>query len=91
LPRTLRFEAITFGHIVLGLDHSVLEMHRAHEHAHVRQYERWGVLFFPLYLGSSLVQLLRGRDPHGRNHFEQEAFTCAAAAELNSKDNFIFE
>lgn len=80
LPRAIRFEAITLGHIVLGLNHTVLETHRLHEHAHVRQYERWGMLFFPLYLGSSLAQLLRGRDPHCHNHFEQEAFMNAASA-----------
>jgi hypothetical protein len=80
LPRAIRFEAITLGHIVLGLNHTVLENHRLHEHAHVRQYERWGMFFFPLYLGSSLAQLLRGRDPHCHNHFEQEAFMNAASA-----------
>ena len=76
----IRFEAITLGHIVLGLNHTVLETHRLHEHAHVRQYERWGMLFFPLYLGSSLAQLLRGRDPHCYNHFERKAFMNAASA-----------
>ena len=80
LPLGIRFEAITLGHIVLGLNHTVLKTHRLHEHAHVRQYERWGMLFFPLYLGSSLAQLLRGRDPHFYNPFEQEAFMNAASA-----------
>jgi len=74
LPRVMRFEAITFGHVVLGSNHTVIEANRSHEHAHVRQYERWGLLFFPLYLGSSLVQLLRGRDPHHQNHFERQAY-----------------
>jgi len=46
----------------------------------VRQYERWGMLFFPLYIGSSLAQLLSGRDPHCYNHFEREAFMNAASA-----------
>lgn len=40
----------------------------------MRQYERWGVLFFPLYLGSSLLQLLRGRSPYWHNHFELQAY-----------------
>ncbi len=69
----LRFVAITFGHVVLGLDHSVLREHRAHEHAHVRQYERWGILFFPLYLGSSVAQIARGRHPYWHNAFERHA------------------
>lgn len=74
LPRRVRFEAITFGHVILGVNHVALETHRSHEHVHVRQYERWGILFFPLYLGSSLAQWARGRNPHYRNHFEREAY-----------------
>jgi hypothetical protein len=31
-------------------------------------------LFFPLYLGSSLLQIVRGRDPYLDNPFEREAF-----------------
>lgn len=74
LPEGLRFGAITFGHVIIGLDSRVLEHARSHEQVHVRQYERWGLLFFPLYLGSSLVQYLRGRDPYRDNCFEAEAF-----------------
>jgi len=73
-PRVMRFEAITLGHVVLGLNHTIIETHRLHEHAHVRQYERWGLLFFPLYLGSSLTQLWSGQDPHRQNCFEREAY-----------------
>ena len=80
LPHPLRFSAITFGHVVLGIDHSVLEHCRAHEQVHVRQYERWGVLFFPLYLGSSLFQAARGRRPYWDNHFERQAREEAARA-----------
>ena len=75
LPACARFGAITFGHVIIGTDHGVLERARAHEHVHVRQYERWGVLFFPLYAGSSLVQWLRGRDPYWSNCFEREAYS----------------
>ena len=74
LPRCASFAAIAFGHVIIGLDHSLLERVRPHELIHVRQYERWGVLFFPLYLGSSLVQLLRGRHPYLDNAFEREAY-----------------
>ena len=77
LPEGLRFGAITLGHVIVGLDHGVLAAARAHEQVHVRQYEKWGVLFFPLYLGSSLVQLARGRDPYRDNCFEAEAFAKA--------------
>jgi hypothetical protein len=80
LPSAIRFEAITLGHIVLGLNHAVLETHRVHEYAHVHQYERWGMFFFPLYLGSSLTQLFRGRDPHRNNYFEREAYLSASSS-----------
>jgi len=81
-PRHCRFGAITFGHIIIGVDHQTLAHHRLHEHVHVRQYERWGVLFFPLYLGSSLLQIARGRDPYLSNAFEREAFANSASCEL---------
>ena len=76
-PRSMQFMAITFGHVVLGLSHDVLAQERAHEHSHVRQYESWGLLFFPLYVASSAVQLVRGRHPYWHNAFEREAFTRA--------------
>ena len=82
LPRRCRFGAITFGHVIIGLDHQTLAHHRLHEHVHVRQYERWGVLFFPLYLASSLLQIARGRDPYLNNAFEREAFAKSVSCEL---------
>ena len=78
-PRAMHFEAITLGHVVLGSSQAVLSRMRTHEQVHVRQFERWGVLFFPLYAGSSLWQLLRGRDPYRQNCFEREAFRAAGA------------
>ena len=74
LPRPFRFAAITFGHVIIGTDHAVLDHVRFHERVHVRQYERWGIVFFPAYLASSLVQLARGRHPYLHNFFEREAF-----------------
>jgi|SRR5690606_1357895 hypothetical protein len=74
LPRALQFSAMTLGHVVIGIDQRALAECRVHERVHVRQYERWGVLFFPLYLGSSLLALVRGRDPYWHNHFEREAY-----------------
>ena len=73
LPRFLRFTVITIGHVILASSQHLLSSHRAHECVHVRQYERWGVLFIPLYLISRFVQLIRGRDPYLANRFEQEA------------------
>ena len=79
LPVPLRFTAITLGHVIVGVDHDALRRARFHEHVHVEQYERWGVLFFPLYLASSFVQGLRGRHPYFDNCFEREAHVRDAA------------
>jgi len=77
LPAPFGFSAITLGHVIVGLDHATLAAVRLHEQVHVRQYERLGALFFPLYVGSSVVQLLRGRDPYFDNRFEREARALA--------------
>jgi hypothetical protein len=69
----LPFSAITLGHVVIAANDRELERLRAHERVHVRQYERWGPLFVPAYLVSSLVLWLRGRDPYWDNPFEVEA------------------
>lgn len=74
LPRALQFDAITLGHVVIATDKRTLAECRVHERVHVRQYERWGVLLFPLYVLSSVTQLLRGRDPYRHNYFERQAF-----------------
>ena len=55
-----------------GSAHTLCQL-RAHEQEHVRQYERWGVVFFLAYPASSLIQLLRGRHPYWLNHFEVQA------------------
>ena len=81
LPRHCRFGAITIGHVIIGVDHETLARCRLHEHVHVRQYERWGVLFFPLYLFSSFLQLVQGRDPSLDNFFEREAFAKSASCD----------
>jgi len=66
--------AMTLGHVVIGQDAALLELTRTHERIHVRQVERWGPLFIPLYLLFSLISLLRGRDPYRDNPFEREAY-----------------
>jgi hypothetical protein len=73
LPKAMHFGAITFGHVIVGVDQAALDRSRAHEHVHVRQYERLGILFFPAYVGSSLRQLLSGGHPYTDNRFEKEA------------------
>lgn len=66
--------AITLGHVILGVSDELLQRVRAHEHVHVRQYERWGPCFIPAYLGWSLYRYLQGRDPYRENPFEVEAY-----------------
>ena len=66
--------AMTFAHVVIGRDAECLESTREHERVHVRQYERWGILFYPAYLLASLWLLLRGRDAYLENPFEREAY-----------------
>lgn len=68
-----RYAAITFGHVVLSVDDPIPERVLDHEMVHVRQYERWGPLFLPMYGISSLVSLLRGRHFYRDNHFELQA------------------
>jgi hypothetical protein len=71
-----RFQAraMTLGHVILGCDANALDVTRAHELVHVRQYERWGPLFIPAYLLSSAWLWLRGLDPYRDNPFEVEAY-----------------
>lgn len=79
LPAPFSFSAITLGHVILGIDEEVLAAVRLHEQVHVRQYERWGLLFGPAYLLSSLSQWALGRRPYRDNHFEREAYAKAGA------------
>jgi hypothetical protein len=73
LARRLRFRAITLGHVIVAVTREDLERSRAHELVHVRQYERWGIAFFPAYAASSLWQWLKGRRAYWDNGFEIEA------------------
>ena len=75
-----RFGAITFGHVVIARDAEHMAALRAHERVHVRQYARWGILFFPLYLASSCWQLLNGRRFYRDNCFEREAYGDAPSS-----------
>ena len=70
-PRKLgwRYRAITFGHVILCVDRAD-EALLQHELAHVRQYERWGPLFVPVYLVAGVWAMVRGRRAYTDNHFE---------------------
>ena len=66
--------ALTLGHAILGQTDVLLDSSRAHEMVHVRQFERWGPLMGPAYLGCSLVLWLMRRRPYHDNPFEREAY-----------------
>jgi hypothetical protein len=66
--------AMTLGHVILGRNAECLDKSRNHEHVHVRQYERWGPLFIPAYLGASLWCWSQGFDAYLDNPFEREAY-----------------
>jgi hypothetical protein len=66
--------AMTLGHVVIGQNAELLESTREHERVHVRQYERWGPFFIPVYLLASLIARLRGGHPYLDNPFEKQAF-----------------
>jgi hypothetical protein len=71
--------AITLGHVVLAADAGEHARCRAHERIHVRQYERWGLLFPLLYLGSSAAAFLAGGSAYRDNVFEKAAFRAEEA------------
>jgi len=74
IPLSSGAAALTLGHVVLGRCSASLDVTRAHERVHVRQYERWGPLFIPAYFGASLIAKLRGQDAYMGNRFEREAY-----------------
>ena len=80
----IRFNAITFGHVILGVSEAELAAARSHEHVHVRQYEAWGPFFLFAYSGSSLWQLLRGRRMYRDNFFERQAYAADASSRTNA-------
>lgn len=73
-PALAGFCAMTLGHVILGTCPSDLAAWRAHEHVHVRQYERWGIFFLPAYVLSSIWQVMRGRHGYRDNVFERQAY-----------------
>src|SRR5690606_28647162 len=64
--------AMTLGHTILGRSECDLDLCRAPELIHVRQYERWGPAFLPAYLGCSAYLWLRGKNFYRDNPFERE-------------------
>ena len=75
--------AITLGHVVVAVSLDALTSTRAHERAHVRQFERWGVLLLILYPLAGLIAWLRGGNPYRDNAFECEARAAENSARRN--------
>ena len=73
LAKKWGFSAMTLGHVIIGQDPFCLACCRKHEQAHVRQVERWGGLFIPVYLLASVVAWWRGGDYYRDNYFERDA------------------
>lgn len=69
----IRAKAMALGHVVMGVDRHVLEVHWRHELGHVRQAEIWGIAFIPAYLLASAWAVLRGRHYYTDNWFEKDA------------------
>lgn len=70
----LNVAGMTLGHTILGQTSNGLRIVRNHEHVHVRQYEKWGPLFLPAYLGMSAWLWCQGKDHYRLNPFEIEAY-----------------
>jgi hypothetical protein len=79
MARRSPFHAITLGHVIVAVDEAALVGSLAHELVHVRQYERWGVVFFLAYPLASLWLWMAGRRPYWDNPFEVQARDEAAA------------
>jgi hypothetical protein len=73
-PLGERCGAITLGHTVIGQTAADLDYAHDHEMVHVRQFERWGPLMGPAYLGASVVVWLAGGRAYLDNPFEKEAY-----------------
>lgn len=77
--------AMTLGHVVIGVSASALSSTRTHERVHVRQYERWGILFLLLYPLAGVVARIRGGNPYCDNAFECEARAAEQASDQASQ------
>ena len=62
--------AMALGHVILARDADCLVRSRAHELAHVRQFERWGPFLLPVYWLVSAWLWCRGYDPYLDHPFE---------------------
>lgn len=66
-------QAMTLGHVIIGRDPRCLDSCRDHEQVHVRQVERWGGAFIPVYLLASVWAWKQGKHYYYDNWFERDA------------------
>ena len=85
LHRRQPFAAITLGHVILALRAEDLRRWHAHERVHVRQFERWGVLFLLAYPAASFWAWLRAEDAYLANCFEREAYATEGLGQAASE------
>ena len=62
--------AMALGHVVIATHDGLSSRVLVHELAHVRQAERWGLVFPFAYLASSAWAAVRGKDAYWHNRFE---------------------
>jgi hypothetical protein len=85
-PRRRRlFAALTLGHVVLAASAADQARLRAHERAHVAQFETWGPLLLLAYPTESLLQFVLGRRPYEDNRFERQARRRALEAQSEDR------
>lgn len=82
----MRVEAITLGHVIVARDVETADRMRTHEQVHVRQYERWGMIFPLAYLVASAIAVIRGDCAYRGNAFEREAFGTTNSGQNVSRD-----
>lgn len=80
-------QAITLGHIIIARDAETAARLRTHEQAHVRQYERWGIIFPFAYCAASVFAVIKGGEAYRDNIFEIEAFNAELHTKLNAEFN----
>ena len=69
-------DAITFGEVILVRDGELCRRIINHESTHVRQYRKWGMLFFAIYSGNFIYNLIKYRnynDAYLNIYFEEQA------------------
>jgi hypothetical protein len=77
--------AQTLGRYVFALK-PVQDDILAHECEHIRQWERFGPFYLPLYFGSSAAEFLRGGRPYWDNAFEVVALGRAERETAADRD-----